>query len=378
MENKKKKILIVYATAGIGHKKAAMAVYDALLSVKGPHDVEIVDILHYTNTFFKKSYPSVYLFMINKMIFIWGFFYYFFNFRYVHMLTYPIRKFIHFMNGKRFAAYLTEYRPDILVSTHFMAPDICAYVKAQAGLDMEVINIVTDYRAHSFWVSGGVDHYVVGHAKTKKDLLRKWHIKPESVSVLGIPVEPKFSKKIEGKQAKAKLGLSVNNICVLLLSGGYGVGPIFNLLKLINNVSMPVSVIVVCGHNADLYKKVMGYKKDGRPNIINLGFVNNIDELMSAADIYVGKAGGISVTEALVKSLPVILVKPIPGQEERNARLIVREGGGILLNRVGDISKILEAVVSSDGTMSNLKNAILSIRRPNASVQIAELIMDKL
>lgn len=369
----KKKVLIAYATAGIGHKKASFAVKDALEEKYPDVTVRMIDVLDYTNPLFKKAYPEIYLFLIEKLIFLWGFLYYLSDNRAVHFLTFPLRKAYHILNSIRLVRFLNEFKPDVVVSTHFLLPDVCSYVKKKYKLKMHVINVVTDYRAHSFWISDGVDTYAVAHEETKRDLTDKWGILPGQVKVTGIPVEQKFSKPHEKRSYRDKLGIPQDKFCVLLLSGGYGVGPMFEMVGSLNILGPSLSVIVVCGHNKSLHKKIEDLKKNADMHILNLGYVHNVDELMAASDVYIGKAGGISTTEALVMGLPLIYIRPIPGQEQRNVDFITKRNAGICLKSTRDILLAVGEMKDSSQRMTKIKEAIKGICKVNAATDIADL-----
>ena len=368
------KILITYATAGIGHKKAALAVWDAIKARQKDDLVKVIDVLDYTGSFFKKYYPTIYLFLINKLLFLWGILYYFLNFRITHFLFYQIRKMSHILNSGPLIKFLCEFKPDVVVSTHFLMPDVCAYVKKKYKIDIHVINIITDYRAHSFWISEGVDKYCVASGRTRKDLLKKWRIPPSSVEVTGIPVEQRFSVPHSREFFRKKFDIPKNAFSVLLLSGGYGVGPIYKIVKLLNALDSSLSVIVVCGHNEKLYRQIEDFKKEASMKILNLGYVDNVNELMAASDVYVGKAGGISTTEALVMDLPLIYVRPIPGQESRNADFIVKNNVGKQFQRAKDIAPIVRELMSSPEKLGMMKSNIRNIKKTHAADDIADLI----
>ena len=377
--SKRKKVLIAYATAGIGHKKAATAIKEALLARGADLDVKLVDVLDYTKPFFKKAYPNTYLFLISHLVHIWGFLYHFLNFRVIYPLFYPIRKLSHVLNGPGLIKFLREYRPDIVVSTHFLLPDICDYVKREYSkngtkIGMRVVNVITDYRVHSFWISPSVDIYIAGHEDTMRDLVRKWRIPPERVKIMGIPVEPKFYIRHEKDSIREKLGIPRRSFTVLVTSGGYGVGPIFEILETLNKASFPLTAITVCGHNEKLFAEVEDFSKKAKIHVVNLGYADNIDELLASSDICIGKAGGISTTEAFCQGVPFIFIRPIPGQERRNADLFARAGCGFRLGSVAGILNVVEKLHSSPEKMKTLKENIRRAKKPDPAFAIAEFI----
>jgi len=369
----RKKILITYATAGVGHKKAAEAIYHAFQKNRPDVDVRLVDILHYTNFIFKDTYCVAYLFLIRHLIFFWGLLYHSLNLRVLHYLTNPLRKFTHILSGKRFIKYLLEYKPDLVISTHFMPADICGYVKRKYKANIHVSNVITDYRAHSFWVSDAVDTYFVGHPIVQEELILKWRVPSANVKVTGIPIEEKFYKDQDIPGLKARLGIPPDSFTVLLLSGGYAIGPIMKTIRLLNKAKFSLTTIAICGHNEKLLEEIENFKKGAGIRILNLGFVNNIDELMSVSDICIGKSGGISISEAFAKALPFILVRPIPGQEAANAELLLKVGGGIRLKKLDHILEVIEDLRLTPGKINAMKESMKNVRKVHAANHIAEI-----
>jgi len=372
-----KKILITYATAGVGHKKAALAIKSAFEEKNIGNDIRTIDVLDYTNAFFKKSYPYTYLLLVNKLIILWGLLYYLLDLKLTHYLFYPFRKISHILNSKRLIKYILEFKPDVIISTHFLTADILAYVKKKHKLDIQMINVVTDYRLHSFWISEAVDIYTVGDDEAKMDLIRKWKVEPDKIKVFGIPIEPKFLVKHDKNNIRQKLKLPPK-FTVLLLSGGYGVGPILEILKILNESKIEMSAVTVCGHNNDLYNKVNTFKNNAGFNLVNFAYVDNVDELMAASDVYIGKAGGISSTEALAQGLPSVFVRPIPGQEKRNADLLIRMGCGIVVKKINNIGHIVKNLKESEDKIKIFKERIKKNKKVNAARDIVEFVLKEI
>lgn len=370
----KRKIVIAYATAGIGHRKAAQAVYEALAAKDRDVEVRFIDVLEYTNLFFKKTYCTTYLFLVNKFGFLWGFFYYFFNIKAVHSLFLPLRRALHLLNSRRLVRFLVEYKPDVVVSTHFLPPDICDYVKKKYAIPIHVINIITDYKVHSFWLSDSIDTYIVGHQKVKDELINKWGIPDDSIKIFGIPVTSKFSEEHDRILLRKKLGISEKSFTVLLMSGGYGVGPVVEILRALDKASFPLAAIAVAGHNKALHRKIEAFRRNATIRIISLGYVDNVDELMAASDICIGKAGGISTSEAAAIGLPFVFVNPIPGQERANADLFVGLGMALGLKGIKNLREIVEGLNTSPGKMTILRERIKRVKKPYAAYNIAEFI----
>lgn len=374
--SEKKKILIAYATAGIGHKKAALAISEAVKNFN-PQDVEVktIDVLDYTNDFFKWAYPNIYLMLITHLMTLWGALYYSLDTRISYFLTKHFRKLYHVVNSAKLVRFLLEYKPDVVVSTHFLLPDVCDYVEKKYKLKMNVVNVVTDYRAHAFWISDGVDSYVVAHALTQDDLVKKWRVNKDKVKVLGIPIGPKFSVEHDPKFFRAKYGIPENNFVILLLSGGYGVGPMYETIEELNSIASNLSVICICGHNKQLYERINTLIKTTKVHVVNFGYVDTVDELMAASTIYIGKAGGISTAEGITMGIPLVYIRPIPGQESRNARFIMDNKAGKTVKTVSELKDYIKELKDSPEKVKELKKNIRDVRKVNASKDIAAYIL---
>ena len=370
-----RKILIVYATAGIGHKKAAIAVKKALdeMAMKDA-EVVMIDALDYTNKFFKWSYLQAYLFMVNKLPTFWGISYHLTDNYYINMVVSKIRRISNWCNSHKLIKYISEMKPDVIISTHFFASEVLAYIKCSGNkCASELITVVTDYRLHAWWVAEGTDMYVVAGDDAAGDLINKWKVKPEQIKVFGIPIEPVFSKPLDRQAIFRTTGLKEGVFTVLVIGGGFGVGPIEEIVKEIGKVSAKVQVVVICGHNEDLVKKIEALKSTLPCDIKTLGFVDNVYEYMEISDVLISKSGGITVSESLAKELPMIVISPIIGQETRNCDFIVRHHAAFRIAAVEELKAIVEDLVRDPDRAKTMKDSIRLIKKPLACFDVAKL-----
>ena len=261
-----KKILVIYATAGIGHKKASLAVKQAIDEI-APKDAEvtIIDSLDHTSPFFKWSYLESYLLMVGKLPVFWGLMYYFTDNRFVNMIVSKLRRLNNWIASGKFRMYLIDSKPDVIVSTHFFASEVISAMKKDGELNSRLITVVTDYRLHSWWVNSGTDVYIVGSVEAKKDLLR-WGTDGSKVKVIGIPVEPAFTKPLDKEAIANRLGLKKGVPVILVLGGGFGVGPILEIVKTIEGIAAPMQILAICGHNESLVKQLEAMKPSMNKN----------------------------------------------------------------------------------------------------------------
>jgi len=372
-----KKILIIYATAGIGHKKAAIAVKKALDEMS-PKDTEVtmIDALDYTNKFFKWSYLQAYLFMVNKLPTFWGIMYYLTDNLYINIIVSKIRRLSNRMNSGKLIKLINEMKPDVIISTHFFASEVVGDMKNCPACGVRLITVVTDYRLHSWWIAKCTDSYIVANEDAKEDFV-KWKVDPDRIKVMGIPIEPVFSKKLDRKTIFDKTGLHDGVFTVLVIGGGFGVGPIEGIVKEVGKVSEKVQIAVICGHNEELVSRIEALKSSLSCDIKTLGFVDNVYEYMDIADVLISKSGGITVSESLAKELPMIVISPIIGQETRNCEFLVKHHAAFRISRVEELKAIVEDLVSHPDNAKSMKDSIRGIKKPMACFDVAKLALEE-
>lgn len=368
-----RKILIIYATAGIGHKKAAIAVKKALDEM-APKDTEVtmIDALDYTNKFFKWSYLESYLLMVNKLPTFWGIMYYLTDNYFINIVVSKIRRINNWMNSGKLIKLINDTKPDVIISTHFFASEVVGDLKNRTKCSTRLITVVTDYRLHLWWIAKCTDFYVVANDDTGQELLRVGVMK-EQIKAIGIPVEPVFSKKLDRKAIFDKTGLNDGVFTVLVIGGGFGVGPIEAIVKEVGKLSVKVQMAVVCGHNDDLVRKIETLKPTISCDVKALGFIDNVYEYMEISDVLISKSGGITVSESLAKELPMIVISPIIGQETRNCDFLVKHRAAFRISGVDKLRPIVEDLVLHPDKDKSMKESIGRIKKPMACFDIAKL-----
>lgn len=373
-----KKILIIYATAGVGHAKAAFAVKKAFDEV-ALQDVRVVliDSLTYMTSYFRKSYLSYYLLMITRLSNIWGFFYFVTNNYFVYQVVKFARRYMNWLHSRAFVRYLKNFDADVIISTHFLANEVISNLKSKGLLRAKLITVITDYRLHSFWVAPNIDCYVVGSEEAKADL-RKFHVKPGRVHVFGIPVEPVFGRPSDRQELLRTFGLEADRSTILVVGGGFGIGPIEQIVKILDAAGGErLQSLVICGYNEALRRRIDAMRHDLGMPVKAYGFVNNMHEFMTVSDFLISKSGGLTATEALVKDLPLVIIAPIPGQESRNSDFLVAHGAAVKVKRVGRIRGLIESFIADPGELARMKDAIKKVARPRSAFDIVDLALER-
>lgn len=372
------KILVTYASAGAGHERAAKAIVKALEKHNGQIEVKLVDVLDYSSFLFKKTYSATYLFAIRHIPLIWGIAYLVLDSRVVYSFVAFLRRVINKLNSAKFIQLLYSFNPDLVISTHFYASEVIACQRRKGKFKGRLTSIITDFRVHAFWVTKGIDKFIVAARNTKEELIERG-VAREKIEVLGIPVDPIFARNEDKNTLMNKLNLRQNLFTILLTSGGFGVGPIEELVNELQNIPHSIQLIIVCGHNKSLYDNLINRKINKNSKIFYkiYGFSNNMHELMQVSDVIVTKSGGLTCSECLAKSLPLIIIAPVPGQETRNCSVLVGEGAALKIDKPAQINKLIINLIDHPQTISRMKENIRRLAKPNSASEIVNLSLKK-
>lgn len=367
----RRKILILYASAGHGHEKAAKAVLEALENEPGV-SARAADVLPLTPGFFGGTYKGSYIFMIKRIPKFWGLFYHLLDRPEIYALVRPLRR----LNNELFARgvhdLIEREKPDVIVSTHFLPCEVTAYMKRN-GLKTRLVTVITDFLPHEFWLENGTDVYAVAAETTRGELLRRG-VAASIIHVTGIPVAAKFSGAPVREEASRALGLDPSLFTVLMTGGGAGVGSVARLASEIVSRVPRAQVLVVCGTNRALFDGLAPAAAK-EPRLKVYGFVDNMDALMEASDVVVGKGGGLTVSESLAKGTPMIVFEAVPGQETRNASVLEHEGAGLVAASFEDAVAKVAALESDRTKLAELQSAARRIARPRAAREVAEIAL---
>ncbi len=371
------KIFIVHAPAGAGHRRAAEAIKEAFDRSKCEHEVKLIDALDYTTPLFKRTYPWGYNFLVSKAPLAWGFFYYMFDFKPFQFFVRMGRLLINFINGAAFYRFILKEKPDCVIATHFFATEIISNLKKFKLYSGKLIACVTDYGVHAFWISREVNLYVAASEYSKKELIQKG-IPSEKIRILGIPVLHKFTEKPDKDATIKKLGLKEGLFNILIMGGGLGVGPISKLVNVISKCACPFQIIVVCGKNLSLFRELETLAASSKMPIKVYGFAENVNELMDVSDVMISKPGGLGVSEAFVKGVPVLVTSYIAGHEAKNLKFLEKNGAGVGTKSVEETVQKLQVLYASTDLLNSMKAKAKLLGKPSAASDIVLLALESI
>lgn len=361
------KIIIVYASTGAGHRKAAEAVYHSLKQKPQFPDIKLIDVLDKTNPIFKNIYVYGYLFLINYVKWLWSIFFKITSARPLRGINNAYAYSIAWLNSAEFREFLIQEQPDTVISTHFLPSQIVSCLKRKNRLKSKLITVITDFAVHPFWITDGTDIYVAASSFTKDILLSKG-IAQECIKEFGIPVDLKFTKQYEKTQLYEKLGLKPDEFTVLITTGSFGVGPVEKIVDLLHKHTR---IMVVCANNKWLYKTL---KYRNYPDVKLFGFVDNMHELMAVSDIVIAKPGGLTISEILCMERVPIFIWPIPGQETGNLKAMESYGIKNYARRIEDIRALVLDYKLHPDKLDKIREIIKQIKEPSAVEDLYNVI----
>ena len=286
----------------------------------------------------------------------------------------PFRSWAHQFTAANLRPLLLQERPDVVVCTHaFPCGAMAEYKKAYADAP-PVVGIVTDFAVHAFWIHENVEGYAVATDAMRDTMLARG-VAPERIMVSGIPVDPRFARNAVSQDAlRERLGLPPERHIVLMMGGGLGIGPLEQMLRSLESVEIPIAAVVIAGRNSHVERRVLTAAESVSYPVRVLRFVDNVYDYMHAADVFVTKPGGLSTAEALAAEVPMALCKPLPGQEERNVRVLSDWGVALRVRKIDDLGTVVTDALTDSGRRARMIAASRRYGRPDAAHRVAAMI----
>lgn len=286
----------------------------------------------------------------------------------------PFRTWAHQFTAGNLRPLFERERPDVVVCTHAFPCGAMAEYKRLFADAPPVAGIVTDFAVHAFWVHRNIDGYAVANEAVRQAMIARG-IAPDRVAASGIPVREEFIPGAEPRDAlRERLDLPRDRRIVLMMGGGLGIGPLGRMMRSLEDVPIPLAAVVITGRNVRSERRVRAAAETTGYPVRALRFVENVYDYMHAADVFVTKPGGLSTSEALVAGVPMVLCKPLPGQEERNARWLSESGAAVRARTVRELPGIIDAILSDPERSARMVRAAAVIARPAAAGEAASMI----
>ena len=370
-----KKVLILSASSGYGHIQAAHAIEQAFAEMRPDVHVQHLDILGYSTTIFRAISSKIYIDMVNKSP------------RMLNWLTNACNR--PWKNEGLWAAFyklnclpliskIKNYQPDMVVNTHFVPARIISSLNENKTLHTPQVIIVTDFDVHSNWLCRQFGHYFVALKQTGMQM-EQLGVPSEKITVSGIPIHPNFAQHKDKALMRDKYNLKQDRTTVLISSGGFGVGPMEQLVTSLFHLKHEVQVIVICGKNERLKNSleslIAQQTFDEQVSFKVVGYTTDMDEYMVAADILVGKAGGLTISEGLSRGLMMVIIGSLPVWEECNADILVKADAAIRCKDIPSLADQIDQLLDNPEQQALMQENVRQLARPRATYDIVEKLL---
>jgi len=375
-EVKSRKVLVLSASAGTGHLRAAEALEKVCQEHAAVSEVRNVDALNYTNKLFRDFYSKLYIKLVEDAPTFLGWWY---ETSDEPWKTDRMRMMLSRLNTQPLVDLIRKMQPDVAVCTHFLPAEIISWLLSEGKIRTRLAIVVTDLDFHAMWLSRVYHRYFVALDETKAHL-EMLGLPGESITVSGIPILPVFAISKSKKKLRQQYGLDQELPVILVCAGALSVGPADLLVRHLRYLKMRAQVVVICGKDEQLRRRVIEQvtrQPSPRLSWKILGYTEKMDEWMTVADLFLGKPGGLTVAEALAKNLPFAIVNPIPGQEERNSDHLLEKGVAVKINDLTTLAYKIDMLFSQPGRLRAMRAAAREIAKPNAARQIVESLLEE-
>ncbi len=366
--------LILSVTAGEGHNSTAKAI-KSRLEAAGEGAV-ILDTLDYVSPELARIVSDGYLLVTEKA-------------RQAYKLGYNLAEkrkqgehkmteLLGYAMSDDLAAYIKAEGFDVIVFTHPFAGAILGAMKKHGIIDLPTVGILTDFTFHPYWEDCTANDFVVTPDKLLTLQGLKKGFRAEQILPFGIPINPKFSSRVSKAEARRKLGLDAECTTFLIMGGSMGYGNIAENVKKIDamDVGREFQLVCVCGNNAEMKSEVEAVAAESRRRILVTGFIDYVSLVMDASDCIITKPGGLTTSESLAKGLPMIIVNPIPGQEERNAEFLTNCGCAMMASKSCPIDECIYQLLTSGARLEAMGRCIGEIGKADSAKVLAEFLVD--
>ncbi len=371
-DKKKDKILILSASFGDGHKQVANALRETIRFTMPNVEPIIIDIMELLHPHLFSVSHFVYGRVINKFPQVYSFLYK--RTRERNAFSVKLNTFFTLGMGSMLEI-IEQIQPSVVVSTYPFAAGIMSKLKEHGLVTTPAVTIITDYTDHSYWIYPFTDQYIVGSKQVKNRLI-SLGIESYKIKHTGIPVREKFVSTQSREYLAKKYNLKSKRFTLLVMGGGDGfIGKSLSTFQALEKLSSSIQIIIVCGRNKKLKNQLEKVLSHSKHNILLLGYSNHVNELMALSDLMISKPGGVTTSEAMAMELPLLIYRPLPGQEEDNASFLVKSGVALLAKNDQDLIGKIESVMKDEKPLHSMKQRSRQYQSKTSSVDALDVII---
>ena len=369
-------ILVLTASTGAGHNMAAHAVAAALAARAPAERIEVHDVLASAGGFFRTVYGGGYRALVRYFPTGMGWLY--------DATDRPncrasdfLRRAVQRICTPPLARFIISKNPKLVINTHYLPAEIVADLRTRGKLDCPQVTVTTDFETHRIWIHSPAERYYAATERSRTQLAA-WGVTPDRILVTGIPVRPGFAQLPDRGAIRARLGLDRDRPVILLLAGVVGYGSPERILQELANTRTNAQIVAITGHNEALRRRMLACTRGVSTSVTIVGFTDRVHEWMSAADLMVSKAGGLTSSEALACGLPIVIVNPIPGQETHNSDYLIQHGAAIRVDSPALVGDHVSRLLGDPARLRKMRESARQIARPDAADHIAADVLELL
>lgn len=366
------KALVLSITAGNGHNATAKSIRDYLESQGA--EARFMDTFEYLSPFLRSATENVFLFSSKYAQKPYAL-----SYRMAEKMQHssealPMREYVAFLASK-LKVYLDEFKPDVILSSHVFPAMIMDCLKSRFGMKFMGIGVLTDFTYHPFWEScTHLDYLVTPNELFELEGVKRGYA-PKQLLPFGIPIHTKFAEPPKHSKEKIRKALGLDPDCptVLIMSGSMGHGSMSKTVKLLDSLPNDMQMICVCGTNREEKRKIE--RESYQKKVVPMGWCNFVEKLMDGSDCLISKPGGITTSEAMAKRLPLIMMHPMPGQEDRNIEFLLNNGVAMNVTSTSPLDTVLYHFLSNPLRLESIKANMEVLRRPESTKTLGDFIM---
>ena len=362
----------MYISDNSGHHKASLALETAFKYECSDIETLNVNAFNYTNPVIEKIINSTYMSVIKRKPEFWGYLY---DNPAILKQAQNIRKIIHKHNTEKLKKLFESFNPDACICTQAFPCGMVADYKKTFNAGFSLFGILTDFSPHSYWIFDNVDKYFIPASEAGEKLIKNG-VAEDKICVSGIPIDPRFKSPIEKPMVLKKYGLRSDLPIILLMGGSQGIGPLKEVYASLNHMQQQIQIIVVSGINKKIFRWFKRREKSSKQKLLSIPYAENVAELMEISDILISKPGGITLSEALVKGLPLCVIKPIPGQEQMNTDYLLKHNLALSLRNPAQCGIVIEELITNRSKLEQLSKKAKEFSKPDSAITVVKKIME--
>jgi processive 1,2-diacylglycerol beta-glucosyltransferase len=375
MKNEKT-ILLLSVSAGAGHVRAAEALRKTAEENFPAFKAVHLDVMDFVPHLFRKIYADSYIKVVERSPALWGFLYSQTDKEekensLVKKIRYSVQK----LNTKKLFGKIGELEPDAVICTHFLPAELLSRMTGKKKFHAPVWVAVTDFDVHGLWIQPHMSGYFAASSEVAWRMKDKG-MNPDNIHVTGIPIMPVFNRKYSRTECARQLGINPDRTTILLMSGGLGVGGIHLIAERLLNISSDFQILALAGKNRELLEELKKLERAFPGKLKPSGFTTTIEINMAASDLAISKPGGLTTSECLAMGLPMIVISPIPGQEERNADYLLENGAALKAHNAAVLEFKLAELLKNPAKLCEMRKAAARLGRPDAAMDILKIVLN--